>query len=75
MMKHRQLRTRIVKAITALAVGGTALQASGCDPLVRDTLLTGLQATTTSLSSALITAFFISLDDEGTPVGAGLTTT
>lgn len=55
----------------AMAVGGSAFQLSGCDPAVRSTLLDGLSATTTTLSTALITAFFLGLDDDA---GAGLTT-
>jgi hypothetical protein len=59
-----------------LAIGGSAFQLSGCDPAVRNTLLVGLQTTTTSLSSALITAFFLSLqDDSDTTGGTSLTTT
>lgn len=57
----------------ALAIGGSAFQLSGCDPAVRDTLLTGLETTTQSLSSALISAYFLSLgDDDGS---GGMTTT
>ena len=46
-----------------LAMGGSAFQMSGCDPIVRSTLLDGLEATSTALSNALISAFFQSLDD------------
>jgi hypothetical protein len=58
----------------ALAVGGSAFQLSGCDPAVRDTILTGLETTTQGLSSALISAFFLSLQDGDSSAG-GLTTT
>jgi len=58
----------------ALAVGGSALQLSGCDPNVRAALLGGLQQTTQSLSTALISAFFLSLQDDSDLAG-GLTTT
>ena len=58
----------------ALAVGGSAFQLSGCDPAVRSTLLEGLQTTTSSLSTALISAFFLSLDD-GNGGSSDLTTT
>jgi hypothetical protein len=58
----------------AAAVGGSAFQLGGCDPVVRDTLLIGLEATTTSLTNTLISAFFISLDDDD-DAGTGLTTT
>jgi hypothetical protein len=47
-----------------LAVGGSAFQLSGCDPAVRSTLLDGLMTTTNSLSTALISAFFLSLEDD-----------
>ncbi len=56
----------------ALAVGGSVCQLSGCDPAVRLTLLTGLEATTQTLSGALISAFFISLADDD--ASTGLTT-
>lgn len=58
----------------ALAVGGSAFQLSGCDPAVRDTILTGLETTTQSLSSALISAFFLSMQN-GDSSGGSLTTT
>ncbi len=71
-MRKNKLRTRMTRALMAIAVGGSAFQMSGCDPAVRSTLLGGLEATTTTLTNALITAFFLSLDDDS---GAGLTTT
>lgn len=58
-----------------IAVGGSAFQVSGCDPAVRDTLLAGLEATTGSLADTLISAFFISLDDDAGTGDEGLTTT
>jgi len=57
-----------------LAVGGSAFQLSSCDPEVRSTLLDGLQTTTTSLLTALTSAYFLSLQDDG-GTGTGLTTT
>ena len=65
MAKH-SLRQRVIRFVTALAVGGSAFQLSGCDPEVRDSLLIGLETTTQSLGSALIQAFFLSLDDDNT---------
>ena len=62
-MTKRSLRQRLVRATLALAGGGSAFQLSGCDPAVRDTLLIGLETTTQSLSSALISAFFLSMQD------------
>lgn len=73
-MTRRSLRQRVVRAAMALAVGGSAFQLSGCDPAVRDTILTGLETTTQSLSSALISAFFLSMQN-GDSSGGSLTTT
>jgi len=58
----------------ALAIGGSAFQLSGCDPAVRDTLISGLESTTQGLSSALISALFISLqsdDQSGSSLTSG----
>lgn len=77
-MTSRNLRDRFIRLAMTLAVGGSAFQLSGCDTRVRATLLTGLEETTQSLSEALISAFFLSLDnDDGgtTTTGGGLTTT
>ena len=71
-MRKNHVRTRVIRAMMAIAIGGSAFQMSGCDPAVRSTLLGGLQATTTTLTNALIAAFFLSLSDEQ---GSGLTTT
>ena len=73
-MKKRTLRERLTRLGMAAAIGGSAFQLSGCDPAVRDTLLIGLETTTQSLSSALISAFFLSLDDDSGSSGS-LTTT
>ncbi len=72
-MAKRSLRTRLLRTVMALAVGGSTLQMSGCDPDVRNTLLDGLEATTATLSGALISAFFQSLADDD--AGGSLTTT
>ena len=55
------LYTRLYKAMMVVCVGGTAFQLSGCDPNVRDALLGGLETTTLSLTNALVSAFFLSL--------------
>ena len=73
-MKRMTPWKRFVRLTTAVAVGGSAFQLSGCDPAVRDTVLSGLEATTSSLTSTLISAFFISLEDDNAS-GGGLTTT
>ena len=73
-MIKRSFRARFIRAGMALAIGGSAFQLSGCDPAVRSTLLTGLEVTTQSLSSALISAFFLTMED-GDGSGGSLTTT
>jgi len=64
-----------MKSVMTMLVGGSAFQLSGCDPEVRSTLLDGLQSTTTSLSTALISAFFLGLENDEDTTGGGLTTT
>lgn len=66
---------RVVRWAMTAAVGGSAFQLSGCDPAVRSTILDGLEATTMGLTNVLISAFFISLEDEGSSTTGGLTTT
>ncbi len=72
-MTTRSFRKRCLKTAMALAMGGSAFQLSGCDPDVRQTVISGLQSTTIGLSAALITAFFQTLDDDAAT--GGLTTT
>lgn len=72
-MCKRNIRSRFLRLAAIVAVGGSAFQLSGCDPAVRGTILTGLEATTASLANTLISAFFISLEDDSG--GGGLTTT
>ena len=74
-MTGKSIRQRMIRFTCALAIGGTAFQLSGCDPQVRSTLLLGLETTTQSLTGALITAFFQTLDDDATTGATGLTTT
>jgi hypothetical protein len=62
-MTKRSFQQRFLRTAVTLAIGGSAFQLSGCDPAVRDTLLVGLQSTTQGLSTALISAFFLSLQD------------
>ena len=44
-----------------LAGGVPLLSLSGCDPTVRNTVLTGIQSSLTTLLSAVISAFFTAL--------------
>jgi hypothetical protein len=68
-MFKRAVRARLVRAMMAVAVGGSAFQLSGCDPEVRAVLIGGLEDATQSLSSVLITAVFLGLVDEDTTDG------
>ena len=71
-MKKQSIRSRFVRTAMAFSIGGSAFALSGCDPAVRDTLLTGLETTTQSLSQALISAYFLTLQADD---GSGMTTT
>ncbi len=62
-MNGQSIQRRIMRATMTLALGGTLFQLSGCDPAVRAELITGLEGPTQSLSTTLITAFFLSLTD------------
>ncbi len=46
----------------AVATGG-AFVLSGCDPNVRDTVLSGVEGATTTIVTAFVQAFFQSLND------------
>ena len=74
-MATRSLRTRLLRTAVTLAVGGSAFQMSGCDPEIRSTLLDGLQTTTTSLLTALTSAYFQNLQNDNTTPSTSLTTT
>jgi len=71
-MKRKSIWTRFVRSAMVLSIGGSAFALSGCDPAVRGTLLVGLETTTQSLTSALISAYFLSMANDGS---SGLTTT
>lgn len=75
-MAKRGFVQRMKNLLAAAAIGGSAFALGGCDPLVRESLLTGLEATTSALTDTLVSAFFLSLADEDTQSGSGgLTTT
>lgn len=61
----RPLIARLAKSklFVPLLAGGMALQLNlgGCDPEVRDAVLTGFSTSLTSLATAIINAFFMSL--------------
>jgi hypothetical protein len=73
-MAKRGFRHRALRVMAAFAMGGSVFQLSTCDPAVRDTILSGLQVTTESLTDTLISAFFTSLQNEDGGGGSGLTT-
>lgn len=57
----RRLLDRTKLRVAALALGGV-LVLGGCDPNVRTTVLGGVEAASTGLLTAFISAFFQSLD-------------
>lgn len=63
-MKSKSMLARLNrKLLLSLALGGTLLQVSfsGCDQTLRDTVLTGVQASLTGLVTTFINAFFQAL--------------
>ena len=66
-MRGLVLRGRIW--LLSAVSGGSLLVLSGCDPTVRDTVLSGVEGATTTLITTFIQAFFesvLSPEDEGT---------
>lgn len=65
----RPLSSRWLRRWAPLLTGGMALQLNftGCDPEVRSAVLTGIQDAMVGLVSAVIEAFFLSLQDIGNP--------
>ncbi len=66
-MRGLLLRGRI--RLLSMVSGGSLLALSGCDPTVRETVLTGVEGATTTLITTFIRAFFESVlapEDEGT---------
>jgi hypothetical protein len=54
-----------------ILAGGIALQSfSGCDPTVRETVLTGLQTSIVGLVTAILNAFFMALSGGATSGGS-----
>jgi len=68
MKRRRSSRWLIAKRWAPILAGGLALQANltGCDPEVRDTVLTGVQTSMTDLIASIINAFFLSLQNSST---------
>ncbi len=74
-MTGRSTNRRFLKLATYFVVGGSLFQLGSCDPIVRATLLTGLEQTTGTLLNTVNSAFFISLVDDEEADSSGLTTT
>ena len=75
-MKKKSLRTRAMRSMVALAVGGTPMMLLGsCDDVSQEALLGGLEETVQTLSETLISVFFLNLVDEPSVNANGLTTT
>ena len=68
MKRRRVSRWLTVKRWAPILAGGMAMQANltGCDPEVRDSVLSGVQTAMTGLITSVINAFFLSLQDSGT---------
>ena len=59
-------KKRALRLMLLACCGGTMLQATSCSPGVRDSILQGLQTTSTTLTNILIQALFEGLGDDGT---------
>ncbi|MDX2198139.1 MAG: hypothetical protein SF069_04110 [Phycisphaerae bacterium] len=65
----RSMKLRMRSWIMLASMGGTTLVLDTCNPAVRDTVLGGVEAASTSLTTTLIQAFFEGLaEDEENPV-------
>ena len=72
-------RSVIVRLVTSklwfpVIAGGIAFQTGGCDPTVRDTLLTGIQTSLVGFMTALLDAVFQTLANVGTSATSGSST-
>lgn len=74
-MTKRSKSNRTLAWLTAAAMSGTVFQFNACDTEVRDTLLSGLESSSTGLVSAVISAYFQSLQDDGSSDGSSSLTT
>ena len=70
----RSTRSRLVRFAMVVSMGGTMFQFSGCSADVRNTIVSGLESTASTLATTLISSFFQGLaDDSGG--SSGFTTT
>ena len=67
MKRRRVSRWLTAKRWAPLLAGGLALQVNltGCDPEVRDAVLTGVQTSLTGMITSILNAFFLSIADSG----------
>lgn len=67
MKQRRKPMILKLRKLAPFALGAAVLQInlSGCDPEVRNAVLTGVQTSLTGLISSIIDAFFLSLQDAG----------
>ncbi len=67
MKRYRVSRWLTGKGWVPLLAGGLALQVNltGCDPEVRNAVLSGIQTSLTGIITSIINAFFLSLADTG----------
>lgn len=77
MDRRRKFWSAVAARMAPLLLGGVALQVNltGCDPEVRDAVLTGIQTSMLSLIDSVINAFFLSLQDAGTTSQAAVQAT
>lgn len=66
----RRMMNRGRKLVLAMTAGSVFVL-SGCDPNVRDTVLSGVEASTTTLFGTFLSAFFESFDE---PADTGIQT-
>lgn len=61
----RSLKHRVRILLMTTAIGGSLFVLRGCDPSVRDAVLSGVGSAATGLSAAFIEAFITSLQNQG----------
>lgn len=74
-MCRRGFRGRMLRTLAAFTIAGSSISVRGCDPVVRDTLLAGIETTANALADTLISTFFAALEDNDSTGSGGLTST
>ena len=57
------IRRRVLSLMMVFSCGGAMLQVTSCSPGVRDTILQGLETTSTTFATILVQALFDGLRD------------